>query len=169
MTEIYAFLRQDTIQPLDLNSDTIPRLSLVNIPSSSKVRLLFGVGFGLRIIDAFLSTIANQYVMISGEGGLDLGLPNVLTLPPSIHQPTFIVTITVKQFSTKVTEKRTTYIYHLLARSNVSDTTEILQVTPIPPFLVYDGFEKELNAAEVLEQVLAMNRAGDGPYMTLRI
>ena len=64
---------------------------------------MFGVGFGSQIIGAMPSTIANQYVMLSGEGGVDLGCPNVLTLPESIHQPASIAEMAVEQFSTKVT------------------------------------------------------------------
>ena len=66
-TDFYGFLKQDTLQLLELNADTIPRLSLVNIPCSSMVRLVFGVGFESQIIGAMPSTIANQYIMLSGE------------------------------------------------------------------------------------------------------
>ena len=43
--------------------------------------------------------------MLSGEGVPDFGCPNVLTLPASIHQPAYIATMTIKNFSTKLTEK----------------------------------------------------------------
>ena len=98
--------------------------------------------------------------MLSGEGGPYLGCPNVLNLPASIYQSESIATMNVKQFSAKVTEKGTTYSYPLLVHSNVGDTTELLQISPIPSFLVYDGFEKDLNAAEVLVRVLSMDRVG---------
>ena len=101
-TDFYAFLRQDTIQPLELNADTISILALVNIPSSSKVQLVFGIGFGLRIIGALSSKIANKYVMLSGEGEPDFGCQNVLTLPASIHQPAYIATMNIKHFRTKL-------------------------------------------------------------------
>ena len=35
-TDFYAFLMQDTIQPLELNAKTTPIIALVNIPISSK-------------------------------------------------------------------------------------------------------------------------------------
>ena len=92
----------------------------------------------------------------SGERGPDFGCPNVLTLPASIHQPIYITTMTIKRFSTKLTAKGSTYSYPLLARTNVGGTTELLQIASIPPFLVYDGFEKDLDTSEVLEQVLAV-------------
>ena len=77
-THLYGLLKEDALQPLDLNADTIPILALVNIPILSKVQLVFGVGFGLRIICAMPSIISNQYAMLSGEGGPDLGCPNFL-------------------------------------------------------------------------------------------
>ena len=169
MTGFYAFLRQDTIQHLDINTDTIPRLALINIPILSKVQLLFGVGFGSRIIGAFPSKIANQYIMLSGEGGPELGCPNVLTLPSSIHHPSYIATMTAKTFSAKVKSKVTTYNYPLLAHSNFGDTTEPLQIASIPPFLVYDSFKKNLDASEVPEQVLATDRDVGGQEITLHI
>ena len=165
----YGFLKQDALQPLELNADTIPGLSLVNIPSLSKVRLMYGVGFRLRIIGTMPSTIANQYGMHSGEVGPDLGCANVLTLPSSIYQPANIAKIKIKEFITKVTAKVTAYNYPLLIRSNFSDTTKLLQIDPIPTFLIYDGFEKDLDAAEVLERVLFMDRNRGGQKMTLNL
>ena len=66
--------------------------------------------------------------------------------------------MTVEQFRTKFTAKGSTYSYPLLAHTNVGGTTELLEIAPIPPFLVYDGFEKDLNVAKVLDRVLAMGR-----------
>ena len=119
---------------------------------------MFGIDFGSRIIGAIPSTIANQYVMLSGEGGLDLGCPNMLTLPVSIHQPAFIATMTIERFSTNVTSKGTALNYPLLARSNASYTTKLPQIAPIPPFLIYEWFDKDIYAAEFIERVLSMNR-----------
>ena len=107
--------------------------------------------------------------MISGQVGPDLGCPNVLTLPASIQQPSAIGTMTVKHFSAKFTAKGLTYSYYLRSRTNVGGTTELLQIAPIPPFLVYDGFEKYLNAAELIEPILAMDSKGVGQAMTLHL
>ena len=93
----------------------------------------------------------------------------MLTLPASIHQPESIATMTSKQFIAKETAKVIAYSYPLLVRSNVRDTTKLLQIALIPPFLVYDGFKKDLYAAEVLERVLAMDRNGGGQEMTLHL
>ena len=68
-----------------------------------------------------------------------------------------------------MTSKGTSYRYPLLARSNVVDTTELLNISPIPPFLVYDGFDKDLDAAEVTERVLVVDREGGVQETTLHI
>ena len=144
-------------------------MAVVKIPSLSKVRLVFDVGFGLQILVAMPSKMANQCVMLSGEGGPYLGCPNVLTLPASSNQLAYITTMTVKQFITKVTKKVTAYNYSLLAHSNVSDTTKILQIAPVPTFLVSNGFEKDIYAAEVLKVVLSMDRDSDRQEMILHL
>ena len=107
--------------------------------------------------------------MLSGEGGPYLGCPNVLNLPASIYQSESIATMTVKQFSAKVTEKGTTYSYPLLVLTSVCGTTELLQIAPILPFLVYDCFEKDLDAAEVFKRVLVMDRERVGQETTLNL
>ena len=63
----------------------------------------------------------------------------------------------------------TAYNYPLIVRSNISDATKLLQIAPIPPFLIYDGSEKDLDAAEPLERVLAMDIDGGGQDKTLNL
>ena len=94
--KFYGFLRHATLQPLELNTNPIPKLAMVNIPILSKVQIVFDVAFGLGIIGAMQSTIANQYVMLIGEGGPDLGCPNILTFPDSIHHPASMAKMTVE-------------------------------------------------------------------------
>ena len=66
---------------------------------------MYDIGFGSQIIGALSSKIANQYIMLNGEGGTDLVCPNSLTLPDSIHQPAAIAIMNVEQFSAKLKKK----------------------------------------------------------------
>ena len=77
--------------------------------------------------------------------------------------------MTAEQFSAKLTSKGTTYSYPLLVLTSVCGTTELLQIAPILPFLVYDCFEKDLDAAEVLKRVLVMDRERVGQETTLNL
>ena len=107
--------------------------------------------------------------MLRGEGGPDFGCQNVLTLSASIHQPASIATTNINQFSTKPIEKGSNYSYPLIARTHVGSTTKLPQITLIPPLFVYDGFEKDLDAAEVLKRVLDMERDSVGKVLILHI
>ena len=49
-----------------------------------------------------------------------------------------------------MTAKGKAYNYNLLEHSNSVQTTKLLKIAHIPLFLVDDGFEKDINAAEVL-------------------
>ena len=120
-------------------------------------------------VNARVRALGFPLLTLRGEGGRDLGCPNVLTFPVSIKQPASIATMKGGNFIIKMTSKVTAYNYPLLARFNVSDTTKLLQIAPIPSFLVYDDFKKDLNAVEVIKRVLAMDRDIGGQDMNLHI
>ena len=101
------------------------------------------------------STIDGKMLMFTGDGGKDLGYPNTLALPGNLCDINQINTMTHQQFSEKITSKGATYQHPLLARTHVQETKPIMQIAPIPAFLVLDGIGKDLDAAEVYERVLA--------------
>ena len=53
--------------------------------------------------------------------------------------------MTEAQFTTTITAKGAAYTYPLLAKSNVMNTDRTIQMAPIPPYFVYDGFENDLD------------------------
>ena len=48
-------------------------------------------------------------------------------------------------------------MYRLLNQIAVTTTEEIMQMAPIPPYFVYDGFDNDLDAVCVIERVMAVN------------
>ena len=65
--------------------------------------------------------------------------------------------MTDRQFSETLTTKGAGYSYPLLQRLNVTNTEETMQLAPILPYYVYDGFEKDLDAACVLERIMTVD------------
>ena len=57
-----------------------------------------------------------------------------------------VTVITEAQFTATITAKGAACTYPLLAKSNVMNTDRTMQMAPIPPYFVYDGFENDLNA-----------------------
>ena len=68
-----------------------------------------------------------------------------------------VATMTKNQFSTALTTKGVGHTSLLLNRVAVTTTKEIIQVAPIPPYFVYNGFDNNLDAACVLKRVMAVN------------
>ena len=65
--------------------------------------------------------------------------------------------MTDRQFSENLTTKEAGYLYPLLQRLNVTNTDKTMKLAPIPPYYVYDGFEKDLDAACVLERIMTVD------------
>ena len=151
---------------LQLNEGNSPLIALINVPTSKEVKLLYCAGIGASPIGD-TSPLDGKFLFLHGEGGNDLGNPDTLVLPGSIRTKVDVLTMSAMQFSTALTEKGANYSHPLLARARVADTSSLMQISPIPPFLVYDGFETNLDAAEVLERVLAADTEGSNMYTHL--
>ena len=65
--------------------------------------------------------------------------------------------ITKAQLSATITDKGVAYKYPLLAKYNVANTEQIMQMAPIPPYFIYDGFENDLDAALILERIMSFS------------
>ena len=61
------------------------------------------------------------------------------------------------QFSTAITQKVVGYLYLLLARNDITTSNTIMQLAPIPQYLVYYGFKQDLDAALLTEKIISVN------------
>ena len=95
-----------------------------------------------------MSPLTSNTLALHGEGGPDIGPPSALLLPATmkdqkaVHNATHAIVqaaFTQHDDSTRPVEKIT----------NIATTAPIMQLAPIPAYLVYDSFEQELGAAKV--------------------
>ena len=154
--ELFTFLKSENVQYLDLNGDDTPRVALISIPLTKMVRVIYSLGMGSSGIGR-TNALANKFLMLTGDGGKDIGPPTPLVLPRSIGETVEVHTMSHVQFVEKTTAKGPNYSYPLIPRNQVNTTSQIMLLAPIPAFLVYDGFMDDLDAAEVYERILAMN------------
>lgn len=60
--------------------------------------------------------------------------------------------MTMTQFHQKLREKDgVVYNWPLIMQTNVNTTKEIMQIAPIPAYLVYDGLHADIDAANIIE------------------
>jgi hypothetical protein len=152
-TEYFNFLTNPTSNLLELNTDDIVRAAIIGIPSSSEVKVVYSGGFGSSGIGR-TSNEDGKFLFLCGEGGNDVGTPATMSLPDSIREQNKVAVMSEAQFTTKLNEKGDQFTWPLYNRDRIENTYDIMQLAPIPPFLVYDGLESDLNAALIYERLL---------------
>jgi hypothetical protein len=163
--DIHTFFMEENKEMLQLNMDHTTCTFIVGLPNSSKVRVLHCIGVGATAIGQMPSAIDGKLLFFHGDGGQDIGTPLPLVLPQSVLTPHEVLSMTQAQFHATLTEKGPTYTWPLVPRIRAFEANSkhtVMQIAPIPAFLVLDGIHQDLDAADVLERVLSLdNHNGD--------
>ena len=139
---------------LRLNEVNQVNVALVNVPKTHLVKVVHSVGVGTSPIGETPTQVDGKLLFLHGDGNQEFGPPQPLCLPESMAEKKTMAVMTEVQFYNTITSKGATYTYPLLAKSNGTNSEQTTQMAPIPPYLVYDGFEKDLDTALVLERIL---------------
>jgi hypothetical protein len=112
-----------------------------------------------------LSAINGKILFFHSDGGQDIGTPLPIVLPQSILTKNEVLSMTQDQFHTNLTAQGPTYSWPLvpcICTYEANSKHTIMQIAPIPAFLVLDGIYQDLDAADELEQVLSLdNHTGE--------
>jgi hypothetical protein len=159
--EFFNYLRTPAKELLHLNLDNKPRVFIFGIRGSSKVRMCHAVGMGASAI-GITSPIDGKLLALAGDGGQDIGAPTPIVLPTSMVEMQNIIAMSHDYFVTRLDEKGENYTWPLASRAkavegNEDYTVQVLKLAPIPPFLIYDGIDQDLDAATVYERVLSVD------------
>ena len=158
-TEFFDFLTNPTSNLLELNTDDVLRTAVISIPNSSKVKVVYSGGLGCSGIGR-TSMEDGNFLFLNGDGGRDIGTPTSMSLPATIRVTNTVAVMTPAQLSTKLIEKGPTYQWPILVKDKVTTTKDIMQIAPLPPFLVYDGLNSDIDAALLYERVLDTDTTG---------
>ena len=164
--DLYQFLVNEGREMLQINMDDTPRTCLIGLPNSAKVRVIHCIGVGVSPIGA-ISLIDNQVLCLSGDGGQDIGAPIPLVLPPAVFNKREVLAMTQEQFTTIITTQGENYTWPLLQRIRAHEANTkviVMQIAPIPAFLVMDGINKDLDAAEVIERIMSLDNTDGEMY-----
>ena len=154
--QLLQYLLADDKQLLALNGDPIARIALIALPSSSKVKVLYGLGVGASGL-LNTSPIDGSVLALHGNGNATIGTPTPIMLPTSIMSTSNIKSLSEETFLAKLTSGGNGYRWPLSQERNATEEHTLVQLVPIPAFLVYDGFDKNLDAAEIYERVLSLD------------
>ena len=159
-TALYNYLWQEQ-EITRVNVGRPLMTALVAIPNTSKVKLIYGLGYGTAGIGQ-TSPIDNKFVMLHGEGNnTDIGYPDVLMMNTNIRKQTDIINPSDTEIKQLLTTKGENFGNFLTPPCLITTTKLLMNIAPIPAYLVYDGFEKELNAGEIYERILQSTHTSD--------
>jgi len=147
------FLNDPTIDLRDLNGENTIFMAIIMVIGTQKVKVIYGMGRGTAQIGQ-VSPVANKMLSLFGEGGADLGTPQVIVLPDDIRAKykvrglTDAVIITAFQGGNQAVDQP------VGRASSVTNKHDIMRIAPIPAHLVFDGFDTDLDASIVYERLM---------------
>ena len=150
--EVFNFLIDPNADLRMLNNDDDVYTVLVAVPGTHKVKLLYGLGVGTARI-GHTSPVANKLLTLYGEGGPLLGAPATLMFDTAIRtlaavrNPTNAVIDLTLQTGQHDPNK------HISCAKDVATEEQMMNLAPVPAYLMYDGFNKDLDAAMVYERL----------------
>ena len=130
-------------------------VALVSVPKTKYAKVLYAPGMGTSPIGGAASQIDDKILLLHSNGGADIGPPQTLCLEKTVATQEDMWVMSEEQFTTTITAKGPNYYHPLLMRNTVATSEKVLKLAPIPAYLVYDSVDEDLNAALVLERVLA--------------
>ena len=151
---LFQFLQTDRNGLRDLNGDESLFTSLVVVPDSNQVNLVYGLGFGTAGIGR-VSPVAGKLIALTGEGGGEIRPAQTIVLEASLKDKVCMKNITTAQVATvfRLGTHRIDQPIKKALEVNGEQTTT-MKIVPIPPYFVYDGFEQDLDATMVYKRVM---------------
>ena len=152
--EFFAFLYDMQSDLRDLNGDDKLFTALVSVPDTNKVKVIYGLGIGTAGIGQ-VSSVAGKLLALFGEGGGGLGPAQSIMLESTIRDRLEMKNIKTHEVAeifaggNHVVDKPV-----MKAQAVTGNAIAAMRIAPIPAYLVWDGFDKDLDAALVYERLM---------------
>jgi hypothetical protein len=172
-TAFFTFLTnlEKELLQLNIRDSNKPHTFLINLPNSSKVWVGHCIGVSASAIGA-TSPKDGKLLVLTGNGGHDIGALAPLILPKSMVTTQDIISMTHELFVTHLAEKGRDYTWPLASQAKATKTTTntvaIMTIAPIPIFLVNNGIDSNIDAALVYEQILGLDDATNDMFTHLK-
>ena len=155
-THLFAFFADDVKEIAQLNAlGNNPAACIVNIPKLDQIRVHCSLGFRMSPIGRVLP-VANQILAMTGEGDV-ANSPAVMTFPKEMVTFFDWAGPSNTEFDAKALNPDNSRVYTMFKHANLTHHFLIIKIMPIPSFLVYDGFETDLDTITVYNHVRALD------------
>lgn len=140
----------------ELNMETLSStILLFGVPESANIRGGYAAGFGTEI-PGQTSGIENKLLVLHGEGGGDIGYPEVKCIPPDMaNQRQLCLCPSDIETKAALSAAGPALNGHLFRARDIQSEALIFSVAPIPGYLAPDLLDGDLKAALLYERILA--------------
>jgi hypothetical protein len=143
----------NTANSLQFDTNLVP--FLMAVPGTTRtLRLVFGVGTGIGLTGIHSNDLERKVLALTGEYEEGVTFPSVLQLPPDALVPKALKIPSFAQFTQQLRagNTRSTWFKY----SDLTTDATLPLMVPFPAAYIIDGFEKDLDAADVFERLDAM-------------
>ena len=136
-----------------LNGDDSFFTVLVSVRDSNKVMVIYGLGMGnagIGHVSAFWGKLLAHF----SEGGGFLGPAQSILSDAQLRVKTELLNLTSAEVATVFELGNHTVEQQVARASNSKDKANVLRIIPIPAYLVWNGLNKDLDAAMVYERLI---------------
>jgi len=151
--DFFRFLTSVQSDLRDLNGDDTFFTALVSVPDTNKVKLIYRLGVGTAGIGQ-VSAVAGKLLALFGEGGRALGPAQSIVLDATLRDHLEMKNITPEEVGTVLGGGTHTVDKAVMKAQAVQGTTTAMKIAPIPAYLVWDGFNNDLDAAMIYERFM---------------
>lgn len=155
--ELYEiFLSEDTTELLKLNGHTQLRTAIMHIANTNMVKVIYGMG--VTSPSALEGGEAQQFIRaFTGEASSPGAPPQVLSFPVADITHESVPSVTHEDtvaLLDKANDKGNKELWPIANSAKIDMEATLSKIVPIPAYLVYDGFNGDIQVLDLYERVL---------------
>jgi hypothetical protein len=141
---------------LQFNNDLIPFITAV--PNTNrKVRLVYGVGSSIGLTGIHDNALEEKILALTGEYEAGIAFPSVLQFPATALTPIELNIPSFQEFNIEL--EKGTKSAKWFKYADLTRKAELPMLVPVPAIYVSDGFDGDIDAADLYERLTAIHNS----------
>jgi hypothetical protein len=150
---LYTKMKENKANKLQFDNDLVPYITA--LPGSTrKVRLIYGLGSSIGLTGIHDNELEDKILALTGEFEENVSFPTVLQFPSSALTPIKLKVPTFDAFNVELVKGNKNPKWFKYA--DLTSEAKLPMLIPIPASFAIDGFEGDMDAADLFERLNAI-------------
>ena len=150
---LYTKVSENKASKLQFDNELVPYIAAVP-GSTRKVRLIYGLGTSIGLTGIHDNDLEDKILALTGEFEEHVSYPTVLQFPATALTPIKIKTPSFDDFNAELAKGNNNPKWFKYA--DLTNEATIPMLVPIPAIYVSDGFDGDIDAADLFERLNAI-------------